>query len=559
VEVHLKHKAFNGVFAIFAGLCLFTASVQAQAPEKAAHVGIVQDWSQHHVLFSRDGLLRKPELLTAEPRIAHLLTQRWQRAQSLATAATVMASESSTQRDWNVSLGSGRVAANMFPAKYSFDPGAAPDCTNDFVAFGLSRAGAANQANLLAFNNLYAGAGGICGATPSFLFAYNITTLAAGRILDSLALSLDGKKIAFVESGNIAGVNTSVFHVLTWATGAGNGTSATAAAVPGVGNTASMTSLTFGGDLDTRSSPWIDYNTDTAYVGADDGKLYKITGVFKGTPALAGGNWPVTLATNIRVSSPVLDKNLGLVLVGIQNGTYYSITTSGATIKSLVVGRSGSTNPGILAAPVVDVSNGTSFVVSANDGTSGVFVEVNSATMTQLAKARIGIASKSGTPISLFQPAFSDSYFNDPTTGEARLCGTGSVVTDTSPWQYAFGGFTLQAGKYVMNTTPTFSQQLLPSLTARCTGWTEFFNPNASPGGTDYFFFGLTADCTGTGTSGCVVVREKDGTLTKAAVIGGPTGIVVDNYSTAGQASSIYLTGAAAPNLAYKFTQNGLQ
>jgi hypothetical protein len=413
---------------------------------------------------------------------------------------------------------------------------------------------------LLALNNLYSGTlpAGICGSgPPTFLFAYNISTVAAGRILTSPALSLDGKKIAFVESGNIAGVNTSIFHVLTWASGAGNGTSATAPAVPGVGNTASMTSLTFAAALDTRSSIWIDYNTDIGYVGADDGKIYKVTGVFKGTPTLSGAPWPVTISPNIRASTPVLDKNLGLVLVGSQNGTYYSINASTGVVKSLVVGRSGATNPGILAAPVVDVSNGTSFVISANDGTSGVMVEVDSATMTQLAKGRIGQASHGGTAISLFQPAFSDSYFNDPTTGTVRLCGTGAA--DNTPWQYAFGGFALVGGKYVMNTTPTFSAQLLTSTTARCTGWTEFLNPNVGAGGTDFFFFGLTADCTGAGTSGCVLARNGDGSLTKANVAGGPTGIVVDNYSTAAQASNIYLTGAAAPNLAYKFTQNGLQ
>jgi hypothetical protein len=72
------------------------------------------------------------------------------------------------------------------------------------------------------------------------MFAYNISTVTAGRILTSPALSLNGKKIAFVESGNVGGTTRSIFHVLTWATGPGNGTTATAPAVPGVGNGASM-------------------------------------------------------------------------------------------------------------------------------------------------------------------------------------------------------------------------------------------------------------------------------------------------------------------------------
>lgn len=556
----MKHRLAYGSFTTLAWFLVFVSSLQAQPPANPARTGLVQDWTQHHLVFSRDALLKNPSLISREPRIAHQVMQRWQSARPQVSGDTLGASGlAAPQRDWNVSLGLGRIAPNMFPSKYSFDSGAAPDCANDYVVFGLNHVGNVNQANLVAFNNLYSGSSpaGICGATPTFMFAYNISTVTAGRILNSPALSVDGKKIAFVESGNIAGNNLSIFHVLTWATGAGNGTSATAPAVPGVGNIATMTSLTFAAALDTRSSPWVDYNTDIAYVGADDGKIYKITGVFKGTPTLAGAPWPVTISPNVRASTPVLDKNLGLLLVGSQNGTFYSINATTGAVKSLVVGRSGSTNPGILAAPVVDVTNGTSFVVSANDGTSGVLVEVDSATMTQLAKGRIGLASKSGTAISLFQPAFSDAYFNDATTGEVRLCGTGA--TDTTPWQYAFGGFTLQGGTFVMNTTPTFSQQLLTSTTARCTGWTEFLNPNVGAGGTDFFFFGLTADCTGAGTSGCVVARNSDGSLTKANVAGGPSGIVVDNFSTSAQAASIYLTGVAAPNLAYKFTQNGLQ
>jgi hypothetical protein len=44
---------------------------------------------------------------------------------------------------------------------------------------------------------------------------------------------------------------------------------------------------------------------------------------------------------------------------------------------------------------------------------------------------------------------------------------------------------------------------------------------------------------------------------TNATIDGGPSGIIVDNYSTAAEASSIYFT-AAAGDYAYKFTQNGL-
>jgi hypothetical protein len=532
------------------------SSPRAQDAVNPARIGLPQDWTQHHILFTRDALLQNPELISSEPRIVHQIMRRWQaaRPQLLQDADAQPPAIEAPDTSWTMSLGLGRIAPNMFPAKYSFNVAAPPDCANDYVAFGLNRVGGANQATLIAFNKLYTGTSpaGLCpGATPTVLFAYNTSTLTAGRILTSTALSLDGKKIAFVESGNVSGNPFSRFHVLTWATGPGNGTSATVPAVPGLGNTAIMTTLTFASALDTRSSPWIDYNTDSAYVGADDGKIYKILNVFKGTPTLAGGNWPVTIAPNVRASAPVLDRKLGLVLVGAQNGIYYSISADGSTVKSIAVGRSAGTNPGILAPPMVDISNGTSFVVSANDGTSGVFVEVDSATMTVITKGRIGLASHSATAVSLFQPAFSDAYFNNPSTGVARLCGTGAA--DITPWQYAFS-FTGRT----MNATPVSSSQLLNSTTARCTGWTEFLNPNVGAGGTDFFFFGLTADCTGAGTSGCVVARNANGSLTLHNITGGPTAIVIDNFSTAAQAANIYFTGATAPNTAYKLTQNGL-
>ena len=551
----MKQKHFYRGWASLTLLLVLVSGLCAEEAANSTPMGVSQDWTQHHLIFSRAGLMKHPSVIYSEPRIAQQVARRWGNFRpQMQPGVHATRSLSAPQRDWSFSLGTRRLAANMFPAKYSFNPGAPPSCANDFVVFGLNGTGTTGgQANFVAFNNLYAGPGGPCGAAPTVMFGYNITTVAAGRVSTSPVLSLDGKKLAFVETG----AGSSIFHVVTWAAGAGNGT-VTASAVPGVGNSATMTSLTFAAALDTRSSPWVDYKSDTAYVGADDGKIYKFTGVFKGTPALAGGFWPVTISPGVRASSPVLDNVLGLLLVGVQNGTFYSINVTSGQVKALVVGRSNGRNPGILVAPIVDITNGTSFVVSSNDGTSGVLVQVDTSTLTELAKARIGIASQSGTTVSLFQPAFSDDYFDDPSIGVARLCGTGAA--DVTPWQYSFGfNFSVPLGTFVMDTTPAFSEQLTTSTAARCTGWTEFFNPFAN-GGTDFFFFGLTVDCGGVGTPGCVVARTNDDSdpLVTADITGGPSGIVVDNYSTVPQASSIYFSGAQTPNTAYKLTQDGL-
>jgi hypothetical protein len=514
--------------------------VWAQETGSPNRIGVPQDWSQHQLVFSRDGLALHPEVADGEPRILHQVMQRWGSESGFFHGAQIAADpiSGSINRDWNVALGAGRLAPLMFPAKYSFDPGAPPDCTNDYVVFALSTQGVTGgQANLVGFNNLYSGSGGICGAAPSVMFAYDVTTVTGGKNATSPVLSLDGKKIAFVET-----VSTdAVFHVLTWTAGQGT---ITRAAAP------TMTSLHFSAGGSTRTSPWVDYVTDTAYVGDDDGHVFKINGVFKGTPTLAGAPWPVTLGTvPYLLTPPVLDFGRGLLMVGNGNGVLFSINTATGAVQSLTVGTGA--GRGILGPPIVDPTNGTTFVVTSNDGTSGAaLVEVDTATLTVLAKGHIGIGSRTGTTVKLYQPALDNNYYNNPSTGKVRLCGTGAA--DITPWQYAFGF----SGR-IMNTAPVFSRQLLNSNTARCTGWTEFFNPNIN-GGTDFFFFGLLLDCGG-GSTGCVMERVSDTTLIKADVDNGPSGVVVDNYSTAGQAASIYLTNQHAPNKAYKFTQNGLQ
>jgi len=700
-------------FSLVPGLCAQTAT----APK---HIGFPQDWSQGHLVFSRDALAKHPGLADREPRIRQQLMQRFPTPSNSTSNSSVAPSKVSIKpkpkpslyRDWNVVLG-GRIFAHMFPVKYSFaDPTAPPDCTNDYAAFGLSApetpgVGGGN-ANLVGFNNLYSGTApvGLCGTAPTPLFGYNISTVTGGKILTSPILSLDGKKIGFVES--VTGATpSSIFHVLTW--NAGDGGTPTTSVVPTAGE---MTSLTISSTATiTTSAPWIDYSDDVVYVGDDTGKIYKITGVFNGTPALAGSPWPLQVGAQ-KLTPPVFDIDRRALLVGSTDGNLYQVNTLTGTLSSSLLVGGGAPSPGVVSPPIVDITNGTTFVTSADDGTSAVLVEADTNSLTLLTRARIGMGAFGSTAMSLYEPALSNAYFYDTSSGVIRVCGTGAA--DQSPWQYAFG---FNAGR-IMNSTPSFSQQIVASTAARCTGLTEFNNPfveatdvitatavasnvltvtaknddltvgeqitiqgtgepllngqvvtvasvigagpiftgftanfttpdyvnaadtgmvsatdtitatsvatnvltvttNASDlqvgqqislqrtaesflngqvlivasligtapvysgftanfnnpdytnaadtggvtGGTDFFFFGLNQDCTAPGngfTDGCVVARSSDTTVTKATINGGPNGIVVDNYSTASQAASIYFMASRA-NIAYKFTQNGLQ
>jgi hypothetical protein len=538
----------RNAYAAVAGWCVVFFALlpmtRAQETTGARPTGVTQDWSERYIIFSRDSLASHPDLLYREPRVFHQAMQRWQAPNSDVFHGAVgrpVSVTTSSSRDWSITNSGGRLDANMFPVKFSFDPSAPPSCTSDFVVFGLAVAGVTGgQANLVAYNNLYSGTSpALCGAAPTVLFAYNITTTTGGKIVTSPILSEDGTKVGFVESLT----NSAIFHVLTWT--AGQGALKTAVAP------SSMTSLTFSATAgSTSSSPWIDYGNDIVYLGDDSGVIHKITGVFKGTPKLVTTSpWPITVSSGYHLTPPVLDATLGVLMIGSANGSLYQVNTTTGAVATLVVGA-GSTD-GIVAAPIVDVTNGTTFVVSANDGKKGgVLLEADTQSLSVLAKNNLGEAAFSGTAMHLYQPAFSNGYFTSPASGVVRLCGTGA--SDTTPWQYAFG-FTGRT----MKTIASFSQQLLNSTAARCTGWTEFYNPNIG-GGTDYFFFGLTQDCTGTGVpNGCVAETTGNTAAVTATVDGGPSGIVVDNYSTAGQASSIYLT-AEKTNAFYKFTQNGL-
>jgi len=540
----VKPKHPYAALASYIAFLVIAQGLWGQQPPPT-HVGVPQDWSDGTIAFSLDGLAEHPDVIEREPRVRHQLMQRFPALEPYffrdVLEGDLDSSNHPDHRDWNVTFVAGHVANNMYPAKFSFNPGAPPSCTNDYVVFGLNAQGiSGKQANLVAFNNLYSGPGGLCGSAPTVLFAYNITTFKGGKVILSPVISENGTKIAFVESAGL----TAVFHVLTWT--AGQGTLSNPA------TPTAMTSLTFSTTAtSSTSAPWIDYTNDIAYVGVDGGLLYKITGVFRGTPTLSGAPWPITVSEGHHLTPPVLDSTRGLLMVGSLNGNLYQINVTTGAMAVLVVGGHGKTSPGITAPPIVDVTNGVTYVVDADDGTSAVLVEVETATLTQLAKARIGQGAAGGTALTIAQPALSNAYYQNPSTGQIELCGTGT--SDRTPWLYAFG-FT----GHTLNTTPAYSQQLLTTAGITCSNWTEFYNPNIN-GGTDFFFFGLTSDCNGAGTLGCVVAATAEGVpLVTAPVDGGPSGIVIDNYSTAGQASSIYLTAESA-SVAYKFTQDGLQ
>jgi hypothetical protein len=516
--------------------------------------------------------------------------------------------------DWSVSLENGYVPQNQFAAKYQFGVGA-ENCNTDYVLFGLTVT-TGTQANLVGINNLYTNAVPACNSgSPWVAFAYNTATQTGGQITTSPVLSRDGTEVAFVEST----AGGSYFHVLVLPNPipvppAQTGTvlspqTPTSCTTPTTAGC--MTSLTIEtAATNSNSSPWVDYNSDTAYVGADNGLLYKITPVFGGgAPALIStGGWPVTVSaaaqTNKILTGPIEDVGSGRIFVGDGYGYLYAVSVAspgGTYAARLAIGwvydgstdGSGGAGTGVVDSPIVitDPANPAINQVFAFTGCS--IVEGIGGAVTQLpanftsstavsAANTVDLGSGSGngdcTGGNLHSGTVDNAFWlNGSTSGHMITCGfvsgtAGAPLKPSNPKMYFF--------PFASNViTSTGDSTFIVNTTKgdECSPLTEFYN-----GTTDKMFFGVggttdghiesstitssltTPSCAAPPSSSCVVAPSA---------LGGTSGIVIDNLLSNG-GTNIYFTtlspgsvnsqkcnvtgGTANPQCAVKLTQSGL-
>jgi len=402
-------RCFSVASALLAAWFVMPAVAQR---EQAYSGGIVEDWTHHHVVFSnpgsvedaiRRGRYEEWRRIVTDPRYRLQWMKRYGVAAEGAAVDSFDAAQSSHFRlpdpappnqepprvfkvagkqlhaDWEEgedTPGSDYgVAPDQYPAKYTFAPIGTPDCTNDFVVFPIDGPGSSAQADLIAVNNLY---GGSCPTSPNpvpnVLFAYNVGT---EDVKTSAVLSLDGTKVAFVES--ISG--GSKFHVLTIDKSGNsgcpsskpcNGRAYNQPAVPGVNNSAVDVRITMKGGVSvTGASPFVDYGNDVAYAGDDDGQLHKFTGVFQGTPAeVTTSPWPFKVAAStVTLTGPVYDSVSRKIFIGGTDGNLYCVTSAGVACGSLSVAAGTSPGP-VQSEPIVDSTAGTVFAAASNSTTS---------------------------------------------------------------------------------------------------------------------------------------------------------------------------------------------
>lgn len=576
----MKRRILVAGAVVWGGLTLIVAQENGHIP-----VSMVDDWSTRHMIFSEDVARENRGAVLAEPRF----WQQYLRRHAIRPLPTFDEGHESeggkgrdrdddrdhdrdsehhrkkhrkalSHRDWSVSLGAGSGGRISGPAKFVFDITATPSCTTDFIVTGIGVAGSATQANIIGLSNLYTnptGTGFCSGTGPTVMFAYNV---GSGQVPSLVALSLNGQKIAFSENNTTTG--TSNFHVLTFKTGAGNGTSAILPATPGVGNTAVDSKI--GLASASTTGPFVDYAHDVAYVTTNGttSTVHKFTGVFNGTLAeVTTGGWPATVPGNPGVSTPVYDNVSRHVFVtdGTGHIDYIDDSLSPAVVHS---GSFVFASTGITAAPlVVDSSRQKVYAFAGSPNGQNAVAAQADTSLTAASKVVVDIGGPSNNAV--LEGDFNNAYYSGAASTSAFLYVAGNDRSTTQRVALFNIGFdntfklnaTTANGPLALtvgNTTGTLASPL-----------TEFFNSRL---GKDFMFVGVSAACQSQNGSGCIRSLDITSGFPAAGTInnvilnanGGTGTITVDNNSSAAEASSVYYTTQSGNNVV-KATQAALQ
>jgi hypothetical protein len=229
---------------------------------------------------------------------------------------------------------------------------------------------------------------------------------------------------------------------------------------------------------------------------------------------------------------------------------------------------------GIPDSVIMDSSSNSQsiFAFSGNDGTSGASAVVAQLKMdlTGLVRVHVGLGSVGRTipNWNIHSGAFDNTYFGaTPSTGHLFLCGTDTGTTQPFHYWIGFSAYP------TMDSAPSGSLFRVMVADIPCSPYTELFNPNITlKGGAGHHDF-LVSGLMQPAPNGQILVNDIstgaiiNGQATSATYPGGVSGVIVDNTSTAGQASSVYFSTQGVVNVgscnnqrcAVKLTQLNLQ
>jgi hypothetical protein len=563
------------------GICLGNLQAQDARPIPAPSVaprGIPEDWSNRHVIYTRNGSFEDMVKVRDDPRFINSV--RLQKMQERLRQTKPMngkneSKSKSSKVDWAYSLGHhAGMALGESPAKYTYDTGMLPPSCNDFAVYTIdtTRVAAGVQGNLVGIRNLYSGTGpGICGTAPTTLFSYAI---GSGPSPLSPVISVDGTKVAWIEN---ASTGHAMLHVTTYVAGEGTGaaigsvtiddevTNGICAPVAGTScdDEIDYTSLLLPGCaknpyVNNYSDLYVDYPSDTGFIGADNGNLYHITGVFLGTPTFDYCIPVNTAHLPVAISGTVYDSETKTVFVSDPATLYaYSVNApilGGYSLTAFWPYGSGSLTSG----PLLDAFNGYVYMFSGDDA-------IDQTSMTQLP---VDLSSAVVVPLGpandfpaypiLFLGTFDNNYLtNGPANASSTIysCGT-DPTTNTLQDLYAISFDPTSIPPGLANTVPAMSANTNVNPSGQqglCSPIEEFFD-----GTTDRIFVGMgdpnyATDTLGSNAVTMWVVNTRltssttMPTETGTGYLGGTTDFAVDGASSAAQAQSIYF-GTLSPD-----------
>jgi hypothetical protein len=385
------------------------------------------------------------------------------------------------------------------------------------------------------------------------------------------------------------------FHVLAWKAGDGQNTGnlqsvltpktiTTFSATNPAAGSGAATDLALGSSMtgtDTLSSPFVDYTSDKAYVGNDDGVLYRIKDVFctSGNSDCSGATQPapsldttwgsggaVTVCSGA-LTAAIVDFVTDNIFVGCSDGKLYGFNSSGAPLgtPSVTVGN-GSALGGIVDPPIVDGVDGFVYAVSGSNGTNAVLVQASTNLGTHTTMP-VGGANV----FNLHEPAFSNAYYTSPTAAGALIyvAAYNNAGNEIELYGYCFNSSSGILANCpgvnppgpetaVLNTAPGSQLEYSPL--------TEFYSSTSS---TDWLFVSVLQNRNP--NIGLFNINSFPASATLAASTqegSGTSGMVIDNNSSSAQASSVYFgalntTGTCGAGgtggCAVKLTQASLQ
>jgi hypothetical protein len=234
------HRAFSkfaivgAAFAVIAGITVLItgqpASKLSRQPASQHRVGVVDDWSHHHLVFSNPGTYEQAaktgasyaKWLTIQYDTRFILQQMKRHKEAVSPPGMVEPEDLAIggfrripgglfgklnpkpkpkpkpkptvlKQDWSEPLLTGTVQPNAYPAKW----GESLTCLscNEYVVYPTGSAGTSSAASIVAYSKLYAVCTG--STTPPFIYwAYD----TGGTISTSPIISLDGSQVAFIQS-----------------------------------------------------------------------------------------------------------------------------------------------------------------------------------------------------------------------------------------------------------------------------------------------------------------------------------------------------------------------